>query len=70
MSKWTTLAELDHPGDAIRERRIALGWTQAELAECSGVSQADISRMNTLGWQPRFDLEAGLKRTIELEFSK
>ena len=45
MSKWSTLAELDHPGDAIRERRIALGWTQAELAELSGVSQADISRM-------------------------
>ena len=45
MSKWSNLAELDDPGDAIRERRIALGWTQAELAECSGVSQADISRM-------------------------
>lgn len=39
------LAELDHPGGSIRERRIELGWTQAELAERSGVPQADISRI-------------------------
>ncbi len=30
--------------------------------------QADISQMQALGWQPRFDLYAGLKKTIELEF--
>lgn len=43
----------------------ALPYRANEAMHC----QADISRMNTLGWQPRFDLEAGLKRTIELEFS-
>ena len=44
----------------------ALPYRANEAMHC----QADISRMKTLGWQPRFDLEAGLKRTIELEFSK
>lgn len=45
MSAWSTIAELRQPGDSIRERRIELGWTQAELAERAGVSQADISRL-------------------------
>ena len=31
--------------------------------------QADISQMQKLGWQPRFDMNAGLKKTIELEFN-
>jgi len=30
--------------------------------------QANISQMQALGWQPCFDLHAGLKKTIELEF--
>ena len=45
MSAWSTLAELSHPGDSIRERRIELGWTQAELAKRSAIPQADISRI-------------------------
>ena len=44
----------------------ALPYRANEAMHC----QADIGHMKTLGWQPRFDLEAGLKRTIELEFSK
>jgi CDP-paratose synthetase len=32
--------------------------------------QADISQMKALGWQPRFDIHAGLKKTIELEMHK
>jgi DNA-binding XRE family transcriptional regulator len=39
------IADLDHPGDTIRARRIELGWTQAELSKRSGVPQADISRL-------------------------
>lgn len=39
------LAELDHPGDSIRERRVELGWTQAELSRRTGIPQADISRI-------------------------
>ena len=31
--------------------------------------QADIAYMRALGWMPKFDLEAGLKKTLELEFS-
>lgn len=30
--------------------------------------QADIAFMRSLGWSPAYDLEAGLKRTIEMEF--
>ena len=45
MPAWSALAELSHPGDSIRERRIELGWTQAELAKRSGIPQADISRI-------------------------
>jgi transcriptional regulator with XRE-family HTH domain len=40
-----TIAGLTSPGGSIRERRIDLGWTQAELAERAGVAQADISRI-------------------------
>lgn len=39
------LAQLDRLGGPIRARRIELGWTQSELAERSGVPQADISRI-------------------------
>ena len=45
MPAWSAFAELSHPGDSIRERRIELGWTQAELAKRSGIPQADISRI-------------------------
>lgn len=45
MPAWSALADLSHPGDSIRERRIELGWTQAELAKRSGIPQADISRI-------------------------
>jgi transcriptional regulator with XRE-family HTH domain len=40
-----TLATTAHPGDMIRARRIELGWTQAELSTATGVTQADISRI-------------------------
>jgi CDP-paratose synthetase len=32
--------------------------------------QANIKQMKELGWQPKFDLEQGLKRTIEMELIK
>lgn len=40
-----TVATTAHPGDMIRGRRIELGWTQAELSTATGVTQADISRI-------------------------
>ena len=45
VATWSALAELNHPGASIRERRIELGWTQSELAKRTGVPQADISRI-------------------------
>ena len=39
------IAAVRQPGDTIRERRIDLGWTQTELARRSGVTQADISKI-------------------------
>ncbi|MCZ7629656.1 MAG: helix-turn-helix domain-containing protein [Microthrixaceae bacterium] len=45
MLAWDELAQLDGLGGSIRARRIELGWTQSELAERSGVPQADISRI-------------------------
>jgi transcriptional regulator with XRE-family HTH domain len=45
MLAWDELAQLDRLGGSIRARRIELGWTQSELAERSGVPQADISRI-------------------------
>lgn len=45
MTQLAAIAEMRHPGDSIRQRRIELGWTQAVLADHAGVSQADISRI-------------------------
>jgi predicted transcriptional regulator len=45
VTAWAELAELAHPGDSIRERRVELGWTQAELSRRAGIPQADISRI-------------------------
>jgi predicted transcriptional regulator len=45
MLAWDELAQLDQLGGSIRARRIELGWTQSNLAERSGVAQADISRI-------------------------
>ena len=44
MSPLAALAEFDY-GDAIRERRIELGWSQTELAERAGLGQGDVSRI-------------------------
>lgn len=45
MLAWDELARLDRLGGSIRARRVELGWTQSELADRSGVPQADISRI-------------------------
>jgi transcriptional regulator with XRE-family HTH domain len=45
MADLATIAGMSSPGGLIRERRIDLGWTQAELADRAGVAQADISRI-------------------------
>lgn len=42
---WAELSEITDLGHSIRERRVELGWTQAELSARTGISQADISRL-------------------------
>jgi len=44
----------------------ALPYRAKEAMHCL----ANIDRMTQLGWHPAFDLNAGLKKTIELEFNK
>lgn len=44
----------------------ALPYRANEAMHCL----ANIERMTQLGWHPAFDLDAGLKKTIELEFNK
>lgn len=39
------VAAVINPGHLIREQRHALGWSQQALAELSGVTQADLSRI-------------------------
>lgn len=43
----------------------ALPYRLNEAMHC----QANVDRMRQLGWQPAFDLESGLQKTIELEFN-
>ena len=45
MTLLDSIASTRHPGDNIRERRIELGWSQTDLADASGVTQGDISRI-------------------------
>ena len=70
MTDLATIASLARPGDSIRERRIELGWTQAELAGQAGVAQADISRIENgrldARWSTIHRLSAALE-TIGVE---
>jgi predicted transcriptional regulator len=45
MSDLTTIARISAPGGLIRERRIELGWTPGELANRSGLAEADILKI-------------------------
>nr|WP_315473973.1 NAD(P)-dependent oxidoreductase [uncultured Rhodoferax sp.] len=44
----------------------ALAYRANEAMHC----QANVVRMKQLGWEPAFDLNAGLKKTVELEFKQ
>lgn len=44
----------------------ALPYRPNEAMHC----QANLNGMAQLGWQPAYDIEAGLRKTIELEFNK
>ena len=65
MSDLAVIAEMARPGDSIRARRTDLGWTQAELAERSGVSQADISRIENGQLDARWSTIHRLSEALE-----
>lgn len=65
MSDLAVIAEMARPGDSIRARRTYLGWTQAELADRSGVSQADISRIENGQLDARWSTIHRLSEALE-----
>lgn len=65
MTGLAAIAEMRRPGDSIRQRRTYLGWTQAELAERSGVSQADISRIENGQLDARWSTIHRLSEALE-----
>ena len=65
MTGLAAIAEMRRPGDSIRARRTFLGWTQAELAERSGVSQADISRIENGQLDARWSTIHRLSEALE-----
>ena len=65
MTGLTTIADMRRPGDSIRARRTELGWTQAELADRSGVAQADISRIENGQLDARWSTIHRLSQALE-----
>lgn len=65
MRDLAVIVEMVRPGDSIRARRTDLGWTQAELAERSGVSQADISRIENGQLDARWSTIHRLSEALE-----
>ena len=65
MTDLATIAGLACPGGVIRERRINLGWTQAELADRAGVAQADISRIENERLDARWSTIHRLSTALE-----
>jgi ribosome-binding protein aMBF1 (putative translation factor) len=54
-------------GQAIRERRLALGLTQAELAERAGMTQPALSRLEAGGVVPTIPLLERISSALEAD---
>ncbi|MGP4109993.1 helix-turn-helix domain-containing protein [Streptomyces sp. 4N509B] len=50
---------------AVHERRTALGWTQAQLAERAGLTQAKVSRIEGSDTVPALPLLTRLARALD-----
>jgi transcriptional regulator with XRE-family HTH domain len=48
------------PGQAIKRRRLALGWTQARLADAAGLTQPTIADLERGRSEPRLSTLARL----------
>ncbi|MBK6858487.1 MAG: helix-turn-helix domain-containing protein [Microthrixaceae bacterium] len=53
------------PGDLIRERRMELGLTQAELSELAGIAQGDISKIENGHLDARWSTVKRLSDALE-----
>lgn len=53
------------PGDLIRERRIELGLTQAELSRLAGIAQGDISKIENGHLDARWSTVKRLSDALE-----
>jgi ribosome-binding protein aMBF1 (putative translation factor) len=54
-------------GQMVHDRRVALGLTQAELAARTGMSQPQLSRLESGGATPTVPLLARLARALDAE---
>lgn len=54
--------------NAIRDRRLELGLTQAQLAQRTGLRQPDISRLESGGGTPTIGMLERLAQALELRF--
>lgn len=51
----------------VRMARVAMGWTQAQLAELSGISQGEISRIEAgVRTNPSMDVVLSIARAFDL----
>ena len=51
-------------GNAVKQMREALGWSQSQLARASGVSQQNVSRIEQGKQMPRVDMLAFIARAL------
>jgi transcriptional regulator with XRE-family HTH domain len=56
-------------GEAVRERRLAAGLSQEELAERCGVDRKSISRMETGTFSPRLDSVMNVAEALDVPLS-
>jgi transcriptional regulator with XRE-family HTH domain len=54
--------------DRLTKARAAMGWTQHQLAEASGVAAAQISRYESGRSEPRFEVIAKLAKALDVQF--
>jgi putative transcriptional regulator len=56
-------------GEALRERRLAAGLSQEELAERCGIDRKSISRMETGTFSPRLDSVWSVAEALDLSMA-
>lgn len=57
------------PGALVRERRMELGWSQAQLAAAAATTQAVVSRIERNASSPTVDMLLRLAQAMDSELS-